>query len=70
MRMVAPEFSITITYGVFEDGEIGVDWDTPEEVPPVILLGMLESVKQCVSLSGMEWDEDEEDYPYGDEAGC
>lgn len=61
MRMIAPEYSITITYGVFEDGEIGVDWDTPEEVPSVILLGMLESVKQCVSLSGLDWDDDEDE---------
>lgn len=59
MRMTVPEFTLTITYGMFEDGETGVDWDSGEhDIPPVLLLGMLESVKQSVSASGFDWGED------------
>lgn len=57
MRMVVPEYTVIITYGMFEDGTTGVDWVT-DDAPPVLLLGMLETVKQDVAVSG--WGDDAE----------
>lgn len=58
-----PMHEITIKYGMTEDGEPGVYWDTDGDVPYVIGLGMLEAVKADMSAmqTCAEWEDDYEE---------